>query len=56
VKANQQKKALTLGGLIHGAYRACGEPRAKGLIRLAVSARLIVFQEPVPLDDFLRES
>jgi hypothetical protein len=55
VKANQEKKALTLGGLIHSGYRVCGERRAKGLIRLAAKARLIVFQEPVPLYDFLKE-
>jgi hypothetical protein len=43
--ANQKKKPTTLGELIESSYRACGKRRAKGIIRLAVKARLIVLQE-----------
>jgi hypothetical protein len=45
MKANQKKNVLTLGDLIRSAYRACGERRAKGIIRLAARARLIVFKD-----------
>ena len=55
MKSKQQRKQLTLGGLIHSGFRICGERQATALIRLGAKARLIVFQEPVPLYDFLRE-
>jgi hypothetical protein len=44
MKINQEKKALTFGDLIESVYRACGKRRARGIIRLAAKARLIVFQ------------
>ena len=44
MKSNQEKKVLRLGDLIAGGYRACGKRRAKGIIRLAAKARLIMFQ------------
>jgi len=36
---------MTLGELIESGYRTCGKGRARGIIRLAAKARLIVFQE-----------
>jgi hypothetical protein len=45
VKTRVGKTALTLGELIESGYRACGKRRARGIIRLAAKARLIVFQE-----------
>jgi G3E family GTPase len=44
MEANQQKKPMTFGDLIESGYRACSKRRAKGIIRLAAKARLIVFQ------------
>jgi hypothetical protein len=55
VKANQEKKRLTLGSFIHSACRACGTGRARGIIQLAAKARLIVFEASAPLNDFIRE-
>ena len=46
VKTNDTKSALTLGDFIAGAYRAWGARRAKGLVWLAVNARLVEFQGP----------
>lgn len=43
--------ALTSGEFIVGMYDAWGKRRARGIIRLAVEARLIVFQGHKPLDD-----
>jgi hypothetical protein len=47
VKATQEKKALTLGALIESGYRACGEPQARAIVRLAAEARLIIFKDPI---------
>ena len=44
VKTNNTKKAMTFGDFIAGAYRAWGARRAKGLVWLAVNARLVEFQ------------
>ena len=44
VKTNNTDKAVTLGDFIAGAYRACGERRAKGLVCLAVNTRLVEFR------------
>jgi hypothetical protein len=44
MKSNREKAALTLGELIQSGCRACGKRRARGIIRLAAKARLIVFQ------------
>jgi len=38
------KKPFTFGDLVAAAYRARGARRAKGLVRLAVNAHLVVFQ------------
>ena len=46
VKTNDTDRAVTFGGFIAGAYRACGERRAKGLVCLAVNARLVEFRGP----------
>ena len=55
MKPNQQKNALALGGLTQSGFRLCSQRKAKGLMRLGGKARLIPFQEPVPLYDFLKE-
>jgi hypothetical protein len=44
MKPNGRKRALRFGDFIAGAYRAWGRQRAKGLVRLAVNARLVVFR------------
>ena len=46
VKTLGKKKALTFGDFVVGAYRAWGKRRAKGLVWLAVNARLIEFRGP----------
>jgi hypothetical protein len=38
-----QKRELRFGDLIAAVYNACGEARAKGILRLAVNARLVAF-------------
>ena len=38
------KKLFTFGDLVAAAYHARGARRAKGLVRLAVNAHLVVFQ------------
>ena len=45
-RPNGKQRALRFGDFIAAAYRAWGERRAKGLVRLAFSARLVVFREP----------
>jgi hypothetical protein len=56
VETNQKTKRLTFGSLIESAYRACGKRRARGIIRLAAKARLIVFQDHGRFMDFSRKS
>jgi hypothetical protein len=46
VKTNDTKRAMTLGDFIAGAYRSWGTSRAKGLVWLAVNARLVEFRGP----------
>jgi hypothetical protein len=46
MKANQEKRALTFGEFISNAYDAWGKRRARGMVWLAVNARLIEFQGP----------
>jgi hypothetical protein len=41
----KHEKALTFGEFIMAAYDTCGKRRARGILRLAAEARLIVFQE-----------
>jgi hypothetical protein len=43
VKGIPKKKPLTLGDFIVSVYDACGERRAKGIIRIALNAHLIAF-------------
>jgi hypothetical protein len=43
-KTHGKKMVLTLGGFIAAAYRSWGTRRAKGLVRLAVNAHLVVFR------------
>jgi len=45
-RTHVRKRALTFGDFIARVYRAWGKRRAKGLVRLAFNARLVVFQEP----------
>jgi hypothetical protein len=40
----QTKKALRFGDLIAAVYDACGEHRARGIVRLAVNAHLVTFR------------
>ena len=43
MKTNQSK-APTFGDLIAAVYSACGRRRARGILRLAVNAHLVVFR------------
>jgi hypothetical protein len=45
MKANHKNKALTFGNLIETVYGVCGNRRARGIIRLAVLAHVVVFRE-----------
>ncbi|HTS16177.1 MAG TPA: hypothetical protein VMP11_01255 [Verrucomicrobiae bacterium] len=45
MRANPRKKALTFGNLIETVYGVCGNRRARGIIRLAIDAHLVVFRE-----------
>ena len=44
MESDGKKRTLTFGDLITAAYRAWGAQRAKGLVRLAVNAHLVVFR------------
>ena len=44
MKAKQEMMALTYGEFVMAMYDAWGKRRARGIIRLAAEARLIVFQ------------
>lgn len=46
MKTNDKNRALTFGDFIAAAYRAWGRRRAKGLVWLAVNARLVEFRGP----------
>jgi hypothetical protein len=46
INTNDTKSAMTLCDFVAGAYRAWGARRAKGLVWLAVNARLVEFQGP----------
>jgi hypothetical protein len=45
-RINGKKPAFTFGDFIAAAYRAWGARRAKGLVWLAVNARLVEFRGP----------
>lgn len=44
MKTIRDKKSLTFGDLIAATYRVWGAHRAKGVVRLAVNAHLVVFR------------
>lgn len=44
MKTDANKKSLTFGDLVAATYRAWGARRARGLVRLAVNAHLVVFR------------
>jgi hypothetical protein len=44
MKIHPPKKQLTFGDFVAGVYRTWGEQKAKGVIQLAVKARLIEFR------------
>jgi hypothetical protein len=45
MKANHKQKALTFGNLIKAVYGVCGNRRARGIIRLAIDAHIVVFRK-----------
>ena len=53
MKASQKKRALTFGNLIETVYGVCGNRRARGIIRLAIDAHIIVFREQQHVFDLL---
>ena len=46
MRTNCRKKRLTFGAFIMGVYDTFGRQKAKGIVRLAVKAHLVEFQEP----------
>lgn len=46
IRINETKRAIMFGDFVAAAYRAWGRRRAKGLVRLAVNGRLVVFRGP----------
>jgi len=46
MKTNCRKKTLTFGGFITAVHDAWGQRRARGIVWLAVNARLVKFQGP----------
>jgi hypothetical protein len=46
-KTNGKKRVLMFGDFIVAAYRAWGRRQAKGLVWLAVNARLVEFRGPL---------
>jgi len=53
MKANHKQNALTFGNLIETVYGICGRRRARGIIRLAVDAHVVVFREQQRVFDLL---
>jgi hypothetical protein len=53
MKVNHKKAGLTLGDLIETVYGVCGNRTARGIIRLAIDARVVVFQEQRGVVDLL---
>jgi len=43
MKTLPTRKGLRFGDLIAAVYDACGEQRARGIVRLAVNAHLVTF-------------
>jgi hypothetical protein len=52
MKAKQKKQALTFGNLIETVYGVRGNRRARGIIRLAIDAHVIVFRKQQRAFDF----
>jgi len=52
MEANHKHRALTFGNLIETVYGVCGSRRARGIIRLAINAHVIVFREHKCAFDF----
>jgi hypothetical protein len=52
VKAGHKKQALTFGNLIETVYGVCGNRSARGIIRLAIDAHVIVFRKRQRAFDF----
>ena len=46
MKTKDTKRAMTFGDFVAGAYRAWGRRKAKGLVSLAVNARLVELRGP----------
>ena len=44
MKINHKQKALTLGEFIVSVYDAYGKHKARGIVRLAIKARLVEFR------------
>lgn len=56
MKTNCRKRCLTFGEFIAHIYDVCGERKARGIVHLAIKARLIEFrgQQSRTRDDFLK--
>jgi len=52
MQAIHKKRALTFGNLIETVYGVCGNRRARGIIRLAIDAHVVVFREQQSAFDF----
>jgi hypothetical protein len=52
MKAKHKKQALTFGNLIESVYGVCGNRSARGIIRLAIDAHVIVFRKRQHAFDF----
>jgi len=53
MKANHKKAGLTFGDFIETIYGVCGNRTARGIIRLAIDARIVVFREQRGVVDLL---
>ena len=51
MKANQQKKNVTLGEFIMAAYDTWGSRRGRGAVRLAIKTHLVEASKPQELDN-----
>lgn len=45
MKTNCRIRCLTFGEFIMAVYNACGRQKSEGIVRLAVNARQVEFQE-----------
>ena len=44
MKVDRKETVVTFGDFIVAAYRAWGAPKARGVVRLAVNAQVVVFR------------